>query len=255
MQVAGNVTLVTGGAGGLGLATVRRVLDAGGKAVIVDLPNSAGESLAAEFGDTAAFCAADIQDEVQFRTALDTAASLGTLRAMVHCAGRGATLRVLDREGKPGSLETFESIVRLNLIGTFNVLRLAAERMATNEPDANGERGSIVLTASVAAFEGQIGQMPYASSKAGIVGMTLVAARDLAQRGIRVNAIAPGIFDTPILDRLGDEIKAKLGGNVPFPPRLGRPDEFAMLATHMLENPMLNGETVRLDGAIRMPPK
>ncbi|MDO7843164.1 SDR family NAD(P)-dependent oxidoreductase [Sphingomonas immobilis] len=254
MELQGNVTVVTGGAGGLGLATAERIVAGGGKVVLVDLPSSNGEQVAADLGDNARFAAADITDSGQFDAALDIAQQLGELRGMVHCAGRGATLRVLDRDGAPGSLETYEAIVRLNLIGSFNVLRLAAARMARNEP-VDGERGAIVLTASVAAYEGQIGQIPYASSKAGIVGMTLVAARDLAARGIRVNSIAPGVFDTPILDRLGDEIKASLGAKIPFPPRLGRPAEFGKLAAHMLENGMINGETVRIDGAMRMPPK
>lgn len=254
MDLENSVTLVTGGAGGLGLATAERLLKAGGKVVLVDLPSSAGAEVVARLGDRARFVSADITDSAQFETALDVAEQLGELRGMVHCAGRGATVRILDREGKPGSLEVYESIIKLNLVGSFNVLRLAAARMAVNEP-VDGERGSIVLTASVAAFEGQIGQIPYASSKAGIVGMTLVAARDLANRGIRVNSIAPGIFDTPILDRLGDDIKAALSAKIPFPPRFGRPVEFAMLAAHLLENPMMNGETVRIDGAIRMPPK
>lgn len=254
MDLSNIVTLVTGGAGGLGLATAERLLAAGGKVVLVDLPSSRGAEIAAAMGSRARFAAADITDSDRFGAALDVACELGDLRAMVHCAGRGATLRILDREGQPGSLETYENIVRLNLVGSFNVLRLAAARMAANEP-VDGERGAIVLTASVAAYEGQIGQIPYASSKAGIVGMTLVAARDLANRGIRVNSIAPGVFDTPILDRLGDDIKAALGAKIPFPPRLGRPAEFGMLAAHLIENPMINGETVRIDGAMRMPPK
>lgn len=254
MDLRENVTLITGGAGGLGLATAERLVAAGGKVVLVDLPMSRGDAIAADLGKGAHFAAADITNTAQFDAALDVAQQLGELRGMVHCAGRGATLRVLDRAGEPGSLEAYEAVIRLNLIGTFNVLRLAAARMAKNAP-VDGERGAIVLTASVAAFEGQIGQIPYASSKAGIVGMTLVAARDLANRGIRVNSIAPGVFDTPILDRLGNDIKAALGAGIPFPARLGRPAEFGMLAAHLLENAMMNGETVRIDGAMRMPPK
>jgi NAD(P)-dependent dehydrogenase (short-subunit alcohol dehydrogenase family) len=169
----------------------------------------------------------------------------------VHCAGRGATVRVVDRDGTPGSLETYESIVRLNLVGTFNVLRLAAARMVQTEP-VDGERGVCILTASVAAWEGQIGQTPYASAKAGVVGMTLVAARDLASRLVRVCSIAPGIFDTPILDRLGPETKQRLAATIPHPSRLGLPEEYAALAMHIIENPMLNGETIRIDGALRM---
>jgi NAD(P)-dependent dehydrogenase (short-subunit alcohol dehydrogenase family) len=184
----------------------------------------------------------------------DAAEANGPLRVTVHCAGRGGALRILDKEGEPGSLEHYEAIIRVNLIGSFNVLRLAAARMARAEP-VEGERGVFVLTASVAAWEGQIGQIPYASSKAGVVGMTIVAARDLASRGIRVCTIAPGLFDTPLLARLPENIKASLGASVPFPPRLGRPEEYAALALHILENPMLNGETIRLDGAIRMAPR
>jgi NAD(P)-dependent dehydrogenase (short-subunit alcohol dehydrogenase family) len=173
---------------------------------------------------------------------------------VVHCAARGHTLRVLDRDGNPGSLEAYEGVIRTNLIGSFNVLRLSAAAMARNEPK-EGDRGVVVMTASVAAWEGQIGQIPYASSKAGVVGMTLVAARDLAARAIRVCTIAPGIFDTPLLMRLPQEVLDSLGRSVPHPPRLGRPHEFALLASHIVENPMLNGETIRLDGAIRMAPR
>lgn len=252
MNIEGHAALVTGGASGLGRATAELLAKRGARIVIVDLPQSAGQDVAKALGGV--FVPADVTDEAQMRTALDAADSLGALRAVVHCAGRGATLRVLDRDGMAASLEIYESIVRINLTGTFNVLRLAAERMAKVEP-VDGERGALVLTASIAAYEGQIGQIPYASSKAGIVGMTLVAARDLAQRLIRVAAIAPGIFDTPILDRLPIEIKDKLGAAVPHPARLGRAQEFAALAVHIVENAMINGETIRLDGAVRMPPR
>ncbi len=185
---------------------------------------------------------------------MDTADQLAPLRTLVHCAGRGGAMRVVDRDGKPGSLELYEQIVRINLIGSFNVLSQAAARMAAHEP-IEGERGTCILTASVAAYEGQIGQLPYASSKAGIVGLTLVAARDLASKLIRVVTIAPGTFDTPILARLPEEVRHSLGEMVPHPRRLGQPDEFARLALAIIENPMLNGETIRLDGAIRMQPK
>lgn len=252
MNIDGHAVLVTGGASGLGRATAELLAKRGARIVIVDLPQSAGQDVAKALGGV--FVPADVTDEAQMRTALDAADTLGALRAVVHCAGRGATLRVLDRDGMAASLEIYESIVRINLTGTFNVLRLAAERMAKVEP-VDGERGALVLTASIAAYEGQIGQIPYASSKAGIVGMTLVAARDLAQRLIRVAAIAPGIFDTPILDRLPIEIKDKLGAAVPHPARLGRAQEFAALAVHIVENAMINGETIRLDGAVRMPPR
>ena len=184
--------------------------------------------------------------------ALDLAEERGPIRALVHCAGRGGTVRVVERDGSPGSLEMYTDLVRVNLVGTFNSLRLTAARMARNEP-VGGERGVCVLTASVAAWEGQIGQIPYASAKAGVVGMTLVAARDLASKLIRVTTIAPGIFDTPIMSRFSDEVRAGLAKAVPHPSRFGEPDEFAMLALQVIDNPMLNGETIRLDGAIRMP--
>lgn len=254
MEVRGIVALVTGGASGLGLATAERLMGAGATVVLLDLPGSAGREQAERLGERARFVAADVTDPAQVEAALDTAEEAGPLRAMVHCAGRGATVRVLDREGNPGSLDTYRDIIELNLVGSFNMLRLAAARMARAEP-VDGERGVIVLTSSVAAYEGQIGQIPYASSKAGVAGMTLVAARDLAQRAIRVCTIAPGVFDTPILARLGDDIKARLGAGIPHPSRLGRPNEFAMLAHHLIENGMMNGEVVRIDGAMRMPPK
>ena len=254
MDFANSVAVVTGGASGLGLASARQLLGKGMRVVLVDLPVSKGAEVAQELGARASFVAADVTDAAQMTAAFAAATSLGPLRALVHCAGRGATVRLVDKDGNPGSLEIYESIVRTNLIGTFNTLRLAAAAMARNEPD-NGDRGVCVLTASVAAWEGQVGQIPYASAKAGIVGMTIVAARDLASRAIRVVTIAPGVFDTPILSRFSDKIKDALAAMVPHPPRLGHPDEFAMLAVHILENTMLNGETIRLDGAIRMAPR
>jgi NAD(P)-dependent dehydrogenase (short-subunit alcohol dehydrogenase family) len=254
MDLTGGSVLVTGGASGLGLAAVKELVGGGTPVVIVDLPTSAGEQVAKDLGDLAVFAPADVLDADAVSAALDVAGDLGPLRAVVHCAGRGGTVRVVERDGSPGSLEAYEAIVRVNLVGTFNVLRLAAARMAALEP-VGGERGVCVLTASVAAWEGQIGQIPYASAKAGIVGMTLVAARDLATKLIRVCTIAPGVFDTPILNRLGDEIKAKLGAQIPNPARLGQPAEFAHLARTIIENPYLNGETIRLDGAIRMAPR
>ena len=253
MQVKGISALVTGAASGLGLATMERLLAAGARVTLLDLPTSNGAEVARRLGMGARFAAADVTDPEQVSAALDVADTDAPLRAVVHCAGLGITLRVLDRAGEPGSLEIYESVIRTNLIGSFNVLRLAAARMAHNQP-VDGERGAIVLTASVAAFEGQIGQIPYASSKAGIVGMTLVAARDLATRLIRVCTIAPGVFDTPILDRLPAEVKTALAASIPNPARLGRPVEFAMLAQSLIENPMMNGETVRIDGALRMAP-
>jgi NAD(P)-dependent dehydrogenase (short-subunit alcohol dehydrogenase family) len=254
MELAGTSAIVTGGASGLGLATARRLADQGVATVIVDLPSSDGAAQAGKLGEHVTFAPADVTDATAVQAAVRMAADLAPLRAVVHCAGRGGTVRVVERDGQPGSPEVFEEILRVNVIGTWNVLRLAAAAMAGNEP-TEGERGVIVLTASVAAWEGQIGQIPYAASKGGIVSMTLVAARDLASRLIRVCTIAPGVFDTPILGRFSDEIKGRLAAAVPHPSRLGIPDEFAMLALQILANPMLNGETIRLDGAIRMAPR
>jgi NAD(P)-dependent dehydrogenase (short-subunit alcohol dehydrogenase family) len=254
MELAGGVAVVSGGASGLGLATARRLVGRGVSTLILDLPTSAGTDVAKELGPLALFAAADVTDPETVSAAIDQAAARGPIRALVHCAGRGGTVRLVERDGTPGSLELYESLVRLNLTGTFNVLRLAAARMAGNDP-VDGERGVCVLTASVAAWEGQIGQIPYASAKAGVAGMTLVAARDLASRLIRVASIAPGAFDTPILARFSDEIRDRLTAAIPHPARLGRPDEFAALALHVIDNPMINGETIRLDGAVRMPPR
>ena len=254
MQLSGLTSAVTGGASGLGLATVQRLVAAGGQVTIIDLPSSAGEQVAADLGDPARFVAADVTDSEQFAAALDAAGERGPLRGLVHCAGAGRRLRVLDKDGEPGSLEDFEWVMRLNVTGSFNALRLGAARMARNEA-VDGERGAIVLTASVAAFEGQIGQLPYTASKAAIVGMTLNAARDLASKAIRVCTIAPGIMDTPLLARLRDDVRASLEASVPNPPRLGNTAEFALLAGQILENGYLNGETIRLDGAIRMAPR
>jgi NAD(P)-dependent dehydrogenase (short-subunit alcohol dehydrogenase family) len=246
--------VVTGGASGLGLATTKRLVAGGASVVIVDLGASDGEQIANELGDGVEFVPADVTDPKQMDAALDAAEQAGPLRAVVHCAGGGGAVRLVEKDGSPGSLDKFISVINLNLVGSFNVLRLAAARMAKNEL-LDGDRGVCVLTASVAAFEGQIGQIPYASSKAGIVGMTLVAARDLAGKQIRVCTIAPGTFDTPLLARLSDEIRASLAKTVPHPSRLGIPDEFGRLAVNIIENPMLNGETIRLDGAIRMAPR
>lgn len=254
MELKGLSIAITGGASGLGLATARRVLDAGGSVTLIDLPGSNGADVAAELGDGAVFAPADVTDADQFAAALDVAHERDGLRGVVHCAGAGRKMRVLDKEGKAGSLEDFEFVIRLNLIGSFNALRLGAERMAQLEP-IDGERGAVVMTASVAAFEGQIGQINYSASKAGIVGMTIVAARDLASKGIRVNTIAPGIMDTPLLARLREDVRASLEATVPNPSRLGRPDEFGRLAASILENGYINGETIRLDGAIRMAPR
>ena len=252
MDLRGSSALITGGASGLGAATARRLAAAGAHVVLLDLNEQLGGELAAELGGD--YAAGDVRDAEAVAAALDVAEAGGPLRGLVHCAGKGGTVRLVDRDGGPGSLETYSELIGINLIGTFNVLRLAAARMAANEAVA-GERGVCVLTASVAAWEGQVGQIPYASAKAGVVGMTLVAARDLATKGIRVCSIAPGVFDTPILARFSQEIRDGLGAQVPNPARLGQPDEYAMLAQQIVENPYLNGETIRLDGAIRMSPR
>ncbi|MPY56496.1 SDR family NAD(P)-dependent oxidoreductase [Streptomyces spongiae] len=246
--------VVTGGASGLGLATASRLVGAGVPTVLLDLPTSDGAAAAKELGEPARFAPADVTDPAAVEAALDLAEETGPLRILVHCAGRGGAMRVVERDGSPGSLELYESVVRTNLTGTFNMLRLAAARMARAEP-VDGERGVCVLTASVAAWEGQIGQLPYASAKAGVVGLTVVAARDLAGKLIRVCTIAPGLFDTPLLARLPQQVRDSLATMAPHPRRLGIPDEYARLALHIIDNPMLNGETIRLDGAIRMQPR
>jgi len=252
MDLTGASVLVTGGASGLGWASAQRLAKRGARIVIVDLPSSAGAVRADELGSDAVFAPADVTDPDAVAAAV--AAAGDRLRTVVHCAGRGGTVRVLNKDGSPGPLELFETVLRVNVIGTYNVLRFAAAAMARNEP-ADGDRGVFVLTASIAAWEGQIGQLPYAASKAGIVGMTLNAARDLAQRAIRVCTIAPGVFDTPILDRFGDDVKSALAAQIPHPKRLGQAEEFAQLAEAIIDNPMLNGETIRLDGAQRMSPR
>jgi NAD(P)-dependent dehydrogenase (short-subunit alcohol dehydrogenase family) len=247
--------LVTGGSSGLGLATVRRLLAAGARVGIADLNPPSDEDLAS-LGAGVVYAKTDITDEAAVNDALDAIeAAHGPLRAVVHCAGRGGDrVRILDKEGNPGSLETFAEVIRVNLVGTYNVLRLSAARIARSEP-VDGERGAIVLTASVAAFDGQIGQTSYTAAKAAVHGITLVAARDLASRQIRVNTIAPGTFDTPMLARLRQDIRDSLAAAVPHPRRLGDPDDYAHLAVSLLENSYVNGETIRLDGAIRMPPR
>jgi len=254
MDLTNSSAVVTGGASGLGLATAVKLVDRDVAVTIIDLPSSPGNEVAEKLGDLASFSPADVRDAEAVDRALDLATSKAPLRTLVHCAGRGGTVRLVNRDGTPGDYDLYREIVDINLAGTFNVLRLAAARMAATEP-VDGERGVCVLTASVAAWEGQIGQIPYASAKAGVVGMTLVAARDLAQRLIRVCTLAPGVFDTPILARFSDEIREGLAKQVPHPSRLGRPEEFAATALHIIDNPMLNGETIRLDGAIRMAPR
>lgn len=254
MDINGIGALVTGGASGLGRATAERLVKLGAKVTIVDLPTSNGAAVADEIGGGTCFVAADVTSPEQIEAAVAVAGEAAPLRATVHCAGRSHTLRVLDKEGNPCPLDLYEGVIRTNLIGSFNVLRLSAAAMAHNEPK-DGDRGVVIMTASIAAYEGQIGQIPYASSKAGVVGMTIVAARDLAGRAIRVCTIAPGIFDTPLLARLSDDVRASLGRSVPHPSRLGQPAEFALTATQIIENPVLNGETIRLDGALRMAPR
>jgi NAD(P)-dependent dehydrogenase (short-subunit alcohol dehydrogenase family) len=247
--------LITGGASGLGAATARRFVGAGAHVVLADVNASLGEALAAELGDNARFVRTDVTDETSVQAAVSLALEIfGGLQGLVNCAGIGTAERTVGRNG-PHSLQGFVRIVTVNLIGTFNVIRLAAAAMAAGLPNASGERGVIVNTASVAAFDGQIGQAAYSASKGGIVGMTLPIARDLARDGIRVVTIAPGIFDTPLLGGLPEPARVSLGQQVPFPPRLGRPEEYAALAQHIVENEMLNGEVIRLDGAIRMAPR
>jgi NAD(P)-dependent dehydrogenase (short-subunit alcohol dehydrogenase family) len=254
MRLQDRVAVVTGGGSGLGAATARHFAELGARVLVADLNAAAAAEVASTLGARAVGVACDVTDPASVEAALDRGAELGPISALVHCAGRGGPVRVLDREGRPGSLEDYTDIVRVNLIGTFNAVRLTSARMAAEEP-VDGERGVCVLTASVAAYEGQIGQAGYASSKAGIVGFTLVAARDLAAKQIRVCSIAPGIFDTPMLARVPEEARTKLGAAIPHPSRLGSPDEFAALAAHIAQNPMLNGETIRLDGALRMAPR
>jgi NAD(P)-dependent dehydrogenase (short-subunit alcohol dehydrogenase family) len=255
LRIDGISALVTGGASGLGLASARELIRRGAFVTILDLPVSDGAAMAKELGDRARFAPADITSEEEVRSAIAAAEQAGPLRALVHCAGRGGDrTRIIDKQHQPGALDTFEQVIKVNLAGTYNVLRLAAAAMSHNEP-LDGERGACVLTASVAAFDGQIGQTSYTASKAAIHGITLVAARDLASWGIRVNTIAPGTFDTPMLARLRQDIRESLAAAVPHPKRLGDPADYAHLAVSLLENPYLNGETVRLDGAIRMPPR
>ncbi|ONM47972.1 3-hydroxyacyl-CoA dehydrogenase [Nocardia donostiensis] len=253
MQLNNVVAVVTGGASGLGLATVRELHGQGAKVVIIDLPSSSGAAVAEELGDGVVFAPADVTNEEQVTAALDTAAELGELRIAVNCAGIGNAIKTVSKKGA-FPLADFSRVVNINLIGTFNVIRLAAERIAATEP-VGEERGVIINTASVAAFDGQIGQAAYSASKGGIVGLTLPVARDLASVNIRVVTIAPGLFHTPLFATLPDEAIAALGAQVPHPARLGDPAEYAALARHIVENPMINGETIRLDGAIRMAPR
>lgn len=255
MELSDRTFLVSGGASGLGKATVQLLAEQGAQVVIADRNQPDSEQSIAEFGERVVFVRTDVTDEGSVINAIQIAVDhFGALHGAINCAGIGTAERTLSKRG-PHSLASFTKTIQINLIGTFNVLRLAAEAMKRNEPEASGERGIIVNTASVAAFDGQIGQIAYAASKGGIVGMTLPAARDLASFGIRVMTIAPGIFDTPLLAGLPEAARLSLGQQVPFPARLGQPHEYASLVAHIIQNQMLNGEVIRLDGAIRMAPK
>jgi NAD(P)-dependent dehydrogenase (short-subunit alcohol dehydrogenase family) len=256
MQIHGLIAVVTGGGSGLGEATTRALVARGARVAILDLGRSKAAEVAEELGKEVIFTPADVSDEDAVTAALEkTVATFGAVHVNVNCAGIGTASRTLAKDGSPFDLRLFRKTLEVNLLGTFNVLRLAAARMARNEPNAQGERGVIVNTASIAAFEGQIGQAAYSASKGGVVGMTLPVARDLAALGVRVCTIAPGLFATPMLMGLPEAAREALGANIPFPSRLGDPAEFAALACHIIENPMLNGEVIRLDGALRMQPK
>jgi NAD(P)-dependent dehydrogenase (short-subunit alcohol dehydrogenase family) len=255
MNLQDAVAVITGGGSGLGEATARDFAAAGAKIVILDLPSSPGARVAESFGEKGLFVAADVVSASEIEGALASVAGrFGTVHVVVNCAGIGRAQRTVTKEG-PHSLDLFNKVVQVNLVGTFNVIRLAASQMAKNSPNAGGERGVIINTASIAAYEGQIGQAAYSASKGGVVGLTLPVARDLASLGIRVCTIAPGTFDTPMLALLPENARKALGAQIPFPSRLGRPSEYAALAHHIVENEMLNGVTIRLDGALRMPPR
>ena len=254
MRIEGSRALVAGGASGLGEATVRELHARGAEVTIADLNQDKGTALAEDLGERAGFVVADVTEADAVEAAVAAATGDGELRIAVSCAGVGWAEKVAGRRG-PHQLQPFETVVRINLIGTFNVLRFAAAAMLAAEPQADGERGVCVNTASAAAYDGQIGQIAYSASKGGVVGMTLPAARDLASSGVRVVTIAPGLFDTPLLAALPQDQRDALGAQVPFPPRLGQPAEFGLLAAHIVENTMLNGEVIRLDGALRMPPR
>ncbi len=255
MEIRNSVALVTGGASGLGEATVRRLASAGAKVVIVDLNEERGTALADELGEGVRFVKADVSSADDVTAAVDAAKELGDLRIAVSCAGIGPPAKVVGRDGTPHDLGLFQKVIQVNLVGTFNVLRLAAAAMSSNEPNDDGERGVIVSTASVAAFDGQIGQAAYSASKGGVVAMTLPAARDLMKTGVRVMTIAPGTFDTPLLAGLPQKVTEALAAGIPFPSRLGRPDEYAQLVETIARNAYLNAEVIRIDGALRMPPR
>ncbi|MYM65318.1 SDR family NAD(P)-dependent oxidoreductase [Pseudoduganella sp. FT55W] len=252
MQIKGKVFIITGGASGLGAGTARMIVAQGGKVVLADVQVEAGQTLAAELGGVFVKC--DVTSEADGKAVVDAALALGTLRGVINCAGVAPAAKTVGKDG-PHPLELFQRVVNINLIGTFNMSRLAADAMSKNAPLETGERGVIINTASVAAFDGQIGQAAYAASKAAVAGLTLPMARDLSRNAIRVMTIAPGIFETPMLMGMPQEVQDALGAMVPFPPRLGKPAEYAQLAQAIIENAMLNGETIRLDGAIRMQPK
>ncbi|MGI6244882.1 MAG: SDR family NAD(P)-dependent oxidoreductase [Pseudochelatococcus sp.] len=255
MQIAEKVFLITGGASGLGATVAGHLVALGGKVVLADIGREAGEAKARELGEAARFIATDVTDAAQAQAAVQVAVeAFGRLDGLVNCAGVAPGERVIGRAG-PHALESFARVININLVGTFNVLRLAAEAISRNEPGEDGERGVIVNTASVAAFDGQIGQAAYAASKAGVAGLTLPVARELARFGIRVVTIAPGIFETPMMAAMTEEVRASLNATVPFPARLGKPPEYAALVQHIVENTYLNGEVIRLDGALRMAPK
>ena len=254
MQIQNNVFIVTGGASGLGGGTSRLLAASGGKVVIADVQADKGEALARELGASARFVKCDVTSDPDAQAVVDAAGQLGTLRGLVNCAGIAIGEKTVGKEG-PHSLASFTRVVTINLIGTFNMIRVAATAMSKLEPTADGERGVVINTASVAAFDGQIGQAAYSASKGGVVGMTLPIARDLSRSGIRCCTIAPGLFGTPMLLGMPQEVQDSLGKQVPFPSRLGKPEEYAALARHIIENVMLNGETIRLDGAIRLQPK
>ena len=252
MQIQDNVFIITGGASGLGAATARMIAAAGGKVVLADVQVEAGQALAAELGGTFVKC--DVTSEADGLATVAAATALGTLRGLVNCAGVAPAIKTVGKDG-PHPLESFQRAININLVGTFNMARLAADAMGKTAAAEHGERGVIIMTASVAAYDGQIGQAAYGASKAGVVGLTLPMARDLSRSGIRVMTIAPGIFETPMLLGMPQEVQDALGKMVPFPPRLGKPSEYAQLAKTIIENVMLNGESIRLDGAIRMQPK
>lgn len=255
MQIKDKVFVVTGGGSGLGAATARRLVAAGGKVVLVDINEDAGAAMVAELGDACRFVRADVTSEDDVKVAVETAVSqFGGLHGAINCAGIAIAVKVLGRQGIH-SLEAFSKVIQINLIGSFNVIRLVAEVVAQNEPNAGGERGVFINTASVAGYDGQIGQTAYAASKGGIIAMTLPLAREFARSGMRVMTIAPGIMDTPMLAGLPEDARISLGQQVPFPSRLGNPEEYAALAEHIIENSLLNGEVIRLDGAIRMAPR